>query len=208
MGSLTGRLRWLFGGAVAFLLMAPLLLAVVTGSALAQSPSPAASGSPGAGSPNPQIQQGGQGQPGQAAGGGVGGLPGDPQKGQQVYQEKCTSCHGANLEGGVGAKLNPIQGGEKNLSTDYLVTTISNGKRGEMGQMPAWKGQIPDVDIRNLAAFIINENKTKGGTLSPTELARSNVLWVTIGVSALVLLTWLLARYNMRWVGRRAAERR
>ena len=203
MRPLVRKLRWLFGGAVACLLLAPLLLALLTGTALAESPSPNPSGSE-----NPRVQQGGQGQPGQAAGAGVGGLPGDPQKGQQVYQEKCTSCHGANLEGGVGAKLNPIQGGENNLKPEYLITTISDGKRGEMGQMPAWKGQIADADIKNLAAFIINENKTKGGTLSPTELARSNVLWVTIGVGSLVLLTWLLARYNMRWVARRAAERR
>jgi mono/diheme cytochrome c family protein len=126
----------------------------------------------------------------------------------QVYQEKCTSCHGANLEGGIGAKLNPIDGGEKNLKPDYLINVISNGKKGEIGNMPAWKGQIDDQGIKDVAAYIIDENKTKGGSLSPAELAKSNVLWVTLGILGMIAITYLLARYNMRWVGRRAAQRR
>jgi hypothetical protein len=47
-----------------------------------------------------------------------------------------------------------------------------------------------------------------GGTLSPTDLARSNVFWVTVGIGAMMVITYLLARYNMRWIARRAAARR
>jgi hypothetical protein len=44
--------------------------------------------------------------------------------------------------------------------------------------------------------------------LSPGELAKRTILWVTIGIIAMVFITYLLAQYNMRWVARRAAARR
>jgi cytochrome c551 len=195
--------------AFAAVFLVPLLVTLFAETVFAESPAPATS---------PAQAQGGTGQPAggsgqsgqaqQGGGQGVGGLPGDPNKGMTIYQDKCTSCHGANLEGGVGAKLNPIQGGEQNLKPEYLINVITNGKKGDLGQMPAWKGQIPDQGIRDVAAYIITENKTKGGTLSPAELAKSNVLWVTVGIGGMLVLTWLLARYNMRWVSRRAMMRR
>lgn len=138
-------------------------------------------------------------------------LPGDPDKGAQVYANDCTGCHGANLEGGVGAKLNPIAGGPKNLDPAYLIDTISNGENGKLGigSMPAKGGhpELTDDDVKNLAAFIIKSNQGKA-TLSAQDLARSTVLWVAFGIICLTVVTWILARYNMRWIARRAASRR
>lgn len=139
-------------------------------------------------------------------------LPGDPAKGQAVYNSKCTACHGANLEGGVGPKLHPIEnlGNTKDpLDPAYLIEVISNGLTGVKGygQMPAWKGQLSDQDIKDVASYIIQQQSTKAG-IDPQTLARSNVFWVSVGVAVMVFLTYLLARYNMRWVGRRAAARR
>ena len=183
-----------------------LLLALGTMSALAASPdpSPSASGSPSAG----------------AAGGG--GAVGDPNKGQQLYnQAGCSSCHGAGLEGGVGPKLNPltkVAGSPdfKNMDdpavAQYLIETITNGKAPSdgFGQMPAKGGSssLSDQDIKDITAYIIQVNKSKTVTLGPVELARSNVFWVTVGITIMVLLTYLLARYNMRWIARRASTRR
>ena len=72
-------------------------------------------------------------------------LPGDPNNGAQVFsQQGCTTCHGASLEGGIGAKLNPIQhfpGVANPLDPEYLRTTIRNGRSGDAGfsaQMPAF----------------------------------------------------------------------
>ncbi|CAN7203708.1 cytochrome c551 [Rossellomorea sp. LjRoot5] len=50
----------------------------------------------------------------------------DPEK---IVNNKCTSCHGGNLEGGMGPALKNI-GAE--LSKDEIRETIKNGK----GQMP------------------------------------------------------------------------
>ena len=185
------------------------LLALGTMSALAASPEPSASasGSPGA-------------SPSAAAGGG--GAVGDPTKGQQKYnQAGCSSCHGAGLEGGVGPKLNPLtkltgspdfKNPDDPAVADYLIKTITEGKAPSdgFGQMPAKGGSasLSDQDVKDIAAYIIQVNKSKTVTLGPVELARSNVFWVTVGIAVMVLLTYLLARYNMRWIARRAAARR
>ena len=140
----------------------------------------------------------------------AGGAQGDPSKGQTLYQSNCTSCHGANLEGGVGPKLNPIEkisGAPSNpLDEGYLISTITNGKSGDVGTMPPKGGNssLSTQDIKDIAAYIIQQNKTAPGALSPVELARSNVLWVSVSILALLVITWLLARYNMRWIARRA----
>jgi mono/diheme cytochrome c family protein len=171
------------------------LVAAGTIPALAQSPEPAASGSPVA-------------------------LPGDPAKGQTAYNGTCTACHGANLEGGIGPKLNPLAKitgtpDYKKITdpgvADYLINVIANGKAPSdgFGAMPAKGGNtaLSDQDVKDIAAYIIQTNLQGNAGLSPTDLARSNVFWVTVGVGVMVLLTYLLARYNMRWIALRARKR-
>ncbi len=147
----------------------------------------------------------------------AGTLPGDPAKGQQVFTSStCSSCHGANLEGGVGPALNPIEhlGNTKNpLDPTYLENTITNGLSGVGGfsaAMPPKGGDssLSPTDIADLAAFIIQQNESGTVTLSPTDLARSDVFWVSTTLFVLVLITYLLSKYNMRWIARRAEVRR
>jgi mono/diheme cytochrome c family protein len=153
--------------------------------------------------------------PSPAAGGA--GPAGDPTKGAQLFGTSgCTACHGSNLEGGIGPKLNPIQnlGNTKNpLDPTYLTTTITNGLQGVGGfatAMPAkgGKADLTPQDIADIAAFIIQSNKSGQAGLGPAELARSDVFWVSIAILLMVMVTWLLSRYNMRWIDRRAAARR
>lgn len=182
------RSRWLLPGALAVL--GPALLAGWTLTAVfAQSPSPGASAA---------------------------ALPGDPAKGQTVFSSAgCVGCHGANLEGGVGAKLNPIQafpGVKDPLDPAYLSQTIRNGRSGDQGfsaQMPAFgPDKVSDTDLNDVVSFIIQSNKSGPAGLSGPALARSNVFWVTIGVFLMVLVTLVLSAYNMRWIQRRADARR
>jgi mono/diheme cytochrome c family protein len=184
----------------ALVILAPVILLgwTLTAVVAQTSPSPAASpsGSPAAGAAAPA---------------------GDPQRGQQLFSSSgCTSCHGASLEGGVGPRLNPIvhlPDTKDPLTPSYLIDTITNGKSGVggYGTMPPKGGNqsLTEKDISDIAAYIIQVNQQKGPTaLGPVELARSDVFWVTVGIVIMVLLTWLLSRYNMRWVERRAAARR
>jgi len=143
-------------------------------------------------------------------------VAGDANNGAQVFSAQgCTACHGASLEGGVGAKLNPIQhfpGVPNPLDPNYLKTTIRNGRSGDPGfsaQMPAFApDKLSDKDLEDVVAFIISQNQSGSAGLGPVELARSNVFWVSVSIFLLVMVTWLLARYNMRWIARRAAARR
>lgn len=192
------RLRWSLPVAIAVVL--PLLIGGWTLTAVFADTSP--SPSPGsAGSPSPAT-------------GAAGGVKGDPTKGATLFGQNCATCHGSNLEGGVGPKLNPITqlpGVHNPKDPNYIETTIRDGRAGQ-GQfsgsaMPSFAGKLSDQDIADLAAFIIQSNESGSSGLSAVDLARSNVFWVTAVIALLVLMTWLLARYNMRWIARRAAER-
>ena len=65
-----------------------------------------------------------------------------------------------------------------------------------------------DQDIKDLAAYIIEQNRTGEPPLSANELAKRTLLWVGIGIAGMVFITLLLSQYNMRWIARRAAARR
>ena len=76
--------------------------------------------------------------------------------------------------------------------------------------MPLWKGKLSDQEIKDVAAYIIQQNQRGAGNapLSPNELAKRTITWVSIGIIAMLFVTYLLAQYNMRWIARRAAARR
>jgi mono/diheme cytochrome c family protein len=176
-------------------LAVPALIALTAVTTLADSsPSPSPSGSPAA-------------------------LPGDPARGATLFGQNCATCHGANLEGGIGAVLNPIDklGGVANpLDPNILIGIITNGRTPQSGDpkqtpMPPKGGNssLTDQDIKDMVSYIIQQN-TSGVSppLSPGELAKRTILWVSIGIIAMIFVTYLLAQYNMRWIARRAAARR
>lgn len=147
-------------------------------------------------------------------------LPGDPTKGGALYAANCSSCHGVNLEGGIGAVLNPIDklpGVPNTLDPTFLIAIITSGRQPQAGDpksvaMPPKGGNnnLSDQDVKDLAAFIIQQNSISPSNrpLTPGEAAISTIMWVGIGIIVMVFLTYLLAQYNMRWIARRAAARR
>jgi mono/diheme cytochrome c family protein len=146
-------------------------------------------------------------------------LPGDPTRGATLYLQNCTSCHGVNLEGGIGATLNPIDklpNIANPLDPNFLIDIITNGRKPQPGDpkqapMPALGGNtnLTPQDVKDLAAYIIQENQRGAGNapLAPNELAKRTMTWVGIGIIGLLFITYLLAQYNMRWIARRAAAR-
>jgi mono/diheme cytochrome c family protein len=140
-------------------------------------------------------------------------LPGDPSNGATVYAQNCTVCHGASLEGGIGAVLNPIEklpGVTDPLDPTYLIGIITNGRTDAGRVMPAWQGKLSEQQIKDAAAFIIVQNHQGAGNgpLPAGELAKRTILWVSIAIVAMGFITYLLSAYNMRWIARRAAARR
>lgn len=144
-------------------------------------------------------------------------LPGDPAKGATLFgQSNCAACHGASLTGGIGPALNPIEKGivANPLDPTFLIDIIANGRVHKAGDprqtdMPAKGGaNLTDQDVKDLAAYIIQQNMTGSPPLPPGELAKRTIFWVSVGIAAMIFVTFLLAQYNMRWIARRAAARR
>jgi mono/diheme cytochrome c family protein len=145
-------------------------------------------------------------------------LPGDPTKGAGLFGANCASCHGASLTGGIGPALNPIEklpGVTNPLDPAFLIGIITNGRVHQAGDprqtdMPAKGGNsnLTAQDVADLASYIIQQNLTGSPPLSPNELAKRTILWVGIGIVAMLFITLLLAQYNMRWIARRAAAHR
>ncbi|WP_321396645.1 c-type cytochrome [Emcibacter sp.] len=76
---------------------------------------------------------------------------GDIKRGEQVYKENCTTCHGVNGEG-VSA---PALGNQSALAhnTDEVIRhAIRNGRQDT--PMVAWTGKLSDEDIDNVTAFL------------------------------------------------------
>jgi mono/diheme cytochrome c family protein len=76
-----------------------------------------------------------------------------PDINEKVYQDNCASCHGDILEGtGLGPALltEPLVNGN---DLDDIIGSITQGNI-EKG-MPAWKGRMPDSQIRRLAMLIL-----------------------------------------------------
>ena len=145
-------------------------------------------------------------------------LPGDPVKGQATFAAAgCTSCHGASLTGGIGPPLAPIQklpDTQSPLDPQYLIDSITKGKNGVgsyTAAMPAKGGSttLTDQGIKDIAAYIIQQNQVPAGQrpLPPGDLAKSTITWVTIGILAMLALTYLLSQYNMRWIARQSGHR-
>ena len=210
-----GAMRRWFLACASVLAVPALALTLSLVSASAASPATSTSPSPlGATSPGPGATPSAESQSTGTA------LPGDPTNGAQLFGQTCASCHGADLTGGVGPRLNPIErcGNTKDpLAVPYLTQVVTDGLQGvtctsaQSKQMPAKGGNssLTDKDVADIVSYIIQEN-TKPGLppLDPRALAVENVKWVTIGILAMLVLTWMLARYNMRWIARRAAARR
>jgi mono/diheme cytochrome c family protein len=144
-------------------------------------------------------------------------LPGDPNTGAILFgQSNCATCHGASLTGGIGPSLNPIEKGivANPLDPAFLIDIITNGRKHQPGDpkqtdMPAMGGAtLSSQDVKDLAAYIIQENLAGSPPLPPGELAKRTILWVSIAIAAMIFVTFLLSQYNMRWIARRAAARR
>ena len=84
-------------------------------------------------------------------------LKGDATAGKSVFAKAgCASCHtlaAANATGTVGPNLDQ-------LKPDYRAVTaqVTNGG----ASMPAFKGQLSDQEIANVAAFVV---KSTGGSV-------------------------------------------
>lgn len=66
---------------------------------------------------------------------------------QEIIRSNCTSCHGGELTGGSGPNLI-----EPELNPETVQAFVENGA----GDMPAFKDQLTDDEIQQVAEFVAN----------------------------------------------------
>jgi quinohemoprotein ethanol dehydrogenase len=85
-----------------------------------------------------------------------GGATADAAAGKEVFSEQCSVCHGADGLGGNGGP---------DLTTMPLAKTQSGAEKQVTnggGGMPAFGGQLSEEEIKNVAAYVVEEIVGKG----------------------------------------------
>jgi mono/diheme cytochrome c family protein len=76
------------------------------------------------------------------------------RQGKGVFEENCAQCHRANGEG-LPDKFPALNKNSFVLGDPKpVINTVLNGRKGEMGQMPAWKDKLDDGQIAAAATYI------------------------------------------------------
>lgn len=76
---------------------------------------------------------------------------GDAVKGQDIFQQKCSPCHGAEGQGGVGKVLKPNQFIQSQTNAD-LVAFLLVGRPGTA--MAGFKGRLTDSELADVVTFL------------------------------------------------------
>jgi mono/diheme cytochrome c family protein len=82
------------------------------------------------------------------------GAQGDAAAGRPIFVSNCGACHAfepAGTSGTAGPDLN-----DSEVDFEGAVQQIENGGGG----MPAFKGQLSDDQIRNVAAFVVESRES------------------------------------------------
>jgi polyvinyl alcohol dehydrogenase (cytochrome) len=69
-----------------------------------------------------------------------GGVDGEAASGEDVYRQRCASCHGGSGEGASGPSL---VGVDERLTRDEQLAVVRDGR----GAMPGWEGTLSDEQI-------------------------------------------------------------
>lgn len=83
--------------------------------------------------------------------------PGDPRKGQTLYEQHCPTCHGAGGKGDgpIGRSLVPPAANLtilKEKSETAILDTIRNGRSGTA--MSSWKDYLNHSELNDLLSFL------------------------------------------------------
>jgi cytochrome c oxidase subunit 2 len=98
--------------------------------------------------------------------------PGDLVKqGQEVFENHCADCHRTNGQGLPGTfpahDGNPFVVGPPGP----VIATVLNGRKGNMGQMPAWKDKLDDRQIAAVVTYIRQAWSNRAPAVTPAMVA-------------------------------------
>jgi mono/diheme cytochrome c family protein len=98
-------------------------------------------------------------------------IPGDPQRGGDVYRTYCSSCHGTSGRGGRKAS-SIVDGSYLALTSDQQLRTIVIAGRPELGS-PDWRGDVTGrpmsgQEVSDVVAWLSSQRPKFPGQPYPT----------------------------------------
>ena len=95
------------------------------------------------------------------------GNPGFIAEGEKIFMDKCSECHGANLEGGIGLNLadNDWKWGNHPMS---VYEVIANGSPDVTKGMQAWAPLLGPQAVSQVTAYVLSHHdaETMAGGVS------------------------------------------
>jgi mono/diheme cytochrome c family protein len=93
------------------------------------------------------------------------------QPGQKVFEDNCAQCHRANGAGLPATfpalNQNPLVAGDP----EPVIATVLNGRKGALGQMPAWKDKLDDQQIAAVVSYIRQAWSNRAAPVTPAMVA-------------------------------------
>ena len=93
------------------------------------------------------------------------------KQGQEVFGDICAQCHRLNGEGLPGTfpalNKNPFVVGD----LKPVITTVLNGRKGKLGQMPTWKDKLSDQEIAAAVTYIRHAWSNQAPGVTPAMVA-------------------------------------
>ncbi len=74
--------------------------------------------------------------------------------GKSIFFVQCAPCHGVDAEGSDGKAQNLTDPMYKDYPAEALVYQIMYGKKGTIGQMPAFNGRLNEVQLKAVATYV------------------------------------------------------
>jgi cytochrome c oxidase cbb3-type subunit 3 len=81
----------------------------------------------------------------------------DCQAAKDLFNNRCVMCHGPDGKGyaAIGTPNFTDPKFQASQTDAQLIDAVTNGKRGETGQMPAFKGQLTNAQISDLVHCVV-----------------------------------------------------
>ena len=94
------------------------------------------------------------------------------KRGQEVYENNCSDCHRSSGEG-LPVKF-PALKGNAYVQGDPkpVIGTVLTGRKGNLGQMPAWKELLDDNQIAAAISYIRNAWGNTAPAVTPEDVKK------------------------------------
>ena len=94
------------------------------------------------------------------------------QQGQKVFEDNCAHCHRAQRRGAPRPPFRPTTGTRLSSGDpEPVIATVLNGRKGSLGQMPAWKDTLDDQQIAAVITYIRQAWSNRADPVTPAMVA-------------------------------------